>query len=487
MRLSELINSVKVVQVTGDVIGKEITGITADSRKVEQGSLFVAIPGYKFDGHKFIQDAVNNGALAVVLENDSAMPAQWFDRRDVVKIIVRDSRAAMAELAVSFYDNPAEGLDLVGVTGTKGKTTTTYYIKKIFETAGKKAGLIGTIANYVGERELPAAFTTPEAIEINDLLSTMVNEGCGASVMEVSSHALYLKRVQKLKFSAAVFTNITHDHLDFHKTFEEYLAAKKLLFDMLPASSFAVVNSDDQSWKAVVKDSPAKLLRYGKSEEADVRISDIQFDLDGTSFTLHWRGIEYAAETGLIGPFNAYNAAAAFSAAVSIGIPAEDAIEGIKATGQVPGRFEVVSTGEKKVIVDYSHTADSLEQALQSIRKLTGKDQQVWTIVGCGGDRDRQKRPVMGRIASDYSDKVFVTNDNPRTEDPQAIANEILSGITQKNYEVILDREEAIKQAVQLSPADAVVLIAGKGHEEYQVTGNETRHFSDKETAQKYL
>jgi len=316
----------------------------------------------------------------------------------------------------------------------------------------------------------------------------MYNEGCSYAVMEVSSHSLVLHRIHKLSFAAAVFTNITSDHLDFHVTFDEYLKAKKILFDNLEMSAFGVFNADDKNSFNLTRDSRARLFSYGTASNADFILKDISYDLNGTSFKVVHKGTDYPVSTALVGEFNAYNACAAFAVTVLSGFPEDKAIEGIRLTGPVPGRFEVVSGADgRKVIVDYSHTADSLEKTLLAIRSIAGRDRKICTVFGCGGNRDRTKRPVMGRIASELSDTVIITSDNPRFEDPFEIINEIKKGITKNNFRVNENREEAIKFAIESAENNSVILVAGKGHENYQEIKGVRNHFSDREVVERYL
>jgi len=487
MKLSELLNNVKAIQVTGEFLRKDITGIFYDSRKVIPNSIFVAIKGFNSDGHKYITEAMNKGATAVVLEDNAVVPEDLFIHMQVTKILVKNSRVALAELSNSYYGYPSSLLKLIGITGTNGKTTTTYFIKSILESNKNKTGLFGTISNVVGEKILPSSLTTPESNDLDMYMQEMVSEGCTHCVMEVSSHSLALGRVYGQKFFAGMLTNITSDHLDFHKSFEEYRDAKKILFDSLNEDSFAIVNSDDKSAEYIVKDTKAKVITYGQAENSDFLISSIEYDLEGTAFIIKYENKNYKISTKLIGAFNAYNAAAAFAVGVCLGIKPEIIIEGIKNTKQVPGRFEVVGSGSKKVIVDYSHTADSLEKALITIKGITRGKNPIYTVFGCGGNRDTTKRPVMGKIAGENSKKTFVTSDNPRFEEPLAIIEDIKTGMALYNYTVIENREEAIKTAIKESEDDAVILIAGKGHETYQEIKGVRNHFSDKETAEKYL
>jgi UDP-N-acetylmuramoyl-L-alanyl-D-glutamate--2,6-diaminopimelate ligase len=487
MELTQLLNSVQVIQVTGEIQRKDVADIEYDSRQVKKNSIFVAIKGLKTDGHKFLQNAINKGAIGVIVENDKAVPDELTAHNKIAKILVKDSRKALAELSKGFYNNPTDRLKLIGITGTNGKTTTAFILKNILQNAGYKTGLVGTIANYVGDQKIDSSLTTPEANDLNKLFYEMIESGCSHAVMEVSSHSLVLKRVYGLNFSVGVFSNITSDHLDFHQSFDEYLKAKKILFDGLKIDAVALINSDDISSKEIIKDSKAKIVSYGISNNSDYLISNIHYDLSGTSFNITHNSIDYSINTSLIGIFNAYNATSAFAAAHSLGIGSGKIIEGIKACPQVPGRFEVLGNGKKKVIVDYSHTADSLEKTLLAVREIVKDKNQVVTVFGCGGDRDKTKRPVMGKIATELSDKVFITSDNPRTENPFEIIKDIKKGISKSNYEVEENREQAIAKAVQNSKNDAVILVSGKGHENYQEINGVRNHFSDREVALKYL
>ncbi len=487
MNLSEILNSVEAIQVIGNAEEKTIAKITIDSREVEKNSLFVAIKGFRTDGHKFVMNAVNSGASAIVLQDDSGSPDELFNKSDCVKILVKDSRAALADIAHIYYGKPSEHLVLIGITGTKGKTTSAFFVKNVLESAGKKTGLIGTISNYIGDEILESKLTTPEAHQINEMLKRMKDSGCEYCVMEVSSHALALKRVRNLDFNYTVFTNITSDHLDFHKTFEEYLDSKKILFDEAQPSAIVLCNADDKSWQRVIADSEGIIYLYGSSDVSDFKIENADYNLDGTSFSIKYHGIKTPITTSLIGKFTPYNAAVSYAIGLLEGIESEVLVNGISGTPQVLGRFEVISKNNKKVIIDYSHTADSLEQSLVSIKHIVGESRPIYTVFGCGGDRDKSKRPVMGEIAERYSSKIYITSDNPRSEDPFEIIDQIKTGLKFNKHKVIENREEAIKTAVQESENDAVVLIAGKGHETYQEINGVRNYFSDKEVAEKYL
>ena len=487
MELTQLLNSVHAIQVTGDVQRKDVSGIYYDSRRVKANSIFVAIKGFNSDGHKFITEAINNGAIAVVIEDNNSIPEHYFHLKKIARILVSNSRITLAELANAFYKEAASRLYSYAITGTNGKTTTTYLLKNILEMAGKKSGLIGTIANIIGDKIVESSMTTPESSDLHELFFSMVSEQCDSVVMEISSHSLSLERVYGIPFNVAIFSNITSDHLDFHNNFENYLEAKKKLFDGLTSTAFAVVNCDDEHHLNLVKDCKAKIITYGKNENADFRILNITFNLSGTNFLLNNDGEEYLVKTPLIGEFNAYNAASAFVATFVSGISIENILKGIETIPLVPGRFEIVSGKTKKVVIDYSHTADSLEKAIINLRKVMSKENKLVTIFGCGGNRDATKRPQMGRIATELSDSVVITNDNPRNENPETIIADIVKGISKNNYEIILDREEAIKKAIMESDDSAIILIAGKGHENYQIIQGVKHHFSDKEVAEKYL
>ncbi|HCY76918.1 MAG TPA: UDP-N-acetylmuramoyl-L-alanyl-D-glutamate--2,6-diaminopimelate ligase [Ignavibacteriales bacterium] len=487
MELTQLLNSLRVIQVTGEVQRKDVASIVYDSRKVQKNSVFVAIKGFKTDGHRFIQDAINKGAIAIVVEVDNSIPDELITHAQIAKILVKDSRKALAEISKGFYNDPTSKLKLIGITGTNGKTTSTFILKNILQKAGYKTGLLGTIANYIDDVKIDSNLTTPESNDLNKFFYQMIESGCSHAVMEVSSHSLILNRVYGLNFLGAIFSNITSDHLDFHQTFEEYLKAKKILFDGLGYDSFAIINSDDKNSRDIIKDSKAKIITYGMSVGSDYQIKDIRYDLNGTEFTITHNKVDYIISTSLIGTFNAYNATSAFATAKSLGIDEFKIMKGIKSSPQVPGRFEVLGKGNKKVIVDYSHTADSLEKALIAVREIVNNKNEVVTVFGCGGDRDKTKRPVMGKVASELSDKVFVTSDNPRTENPFSIIEDIKKGITKYNYVVEENREAAIASAIKNSDDNAVILIAGKGHENYQEINGIRNHFSDREVALKYL
>ncbi|MBN8547632.1 MAG: UDP-N-acetylmuramoyl-L-alanyl-D-glutamate--2,6-diaminopimelate ligase [Ignavibacteria bacterium] len=485
MRLNEILNHLSVIQLTGDFFAKEITGIHYNSAKVTKDSIFVAIKGYKTDGHLYALDAYSKGAAAVIVEDLHSIPDEIFRRSGQAKIVVEDSRKALAQLANAYYGFPSKNLLLFGVTGTKGKTTTTFIIKHILEKAGHKTGMIGTIANMIGDEKIPTDLTTPESVELNALFARMRAEGCTAAVMEASSHSLYLKRTFGLDFDGAVFTNLSSEHRDFHETMEDYASAKKILFDGLKSGAPAVYNIDDEYGCFISKDTEGRKIGFGKTG-GSYTIENISYDFSGTSFTLLHNGIRVDLRTSLVGEFNAYNAAAAYVLMVEAGFDRELVAAGISEAPQVDGRFELIQKGDKKVLIDYAHSPGALEQVLISINKLAGNS-PIFTVVGCGGNRDRTKRPVMGKIASDMSTKAVITSDNPRDEDPIAIINEVTAGIQKDNFVVYADREEAIKRAITESPENAIILVAGKGHEDYQIIKGVKSHFSDREIANKYL
>lgn len=487
MLVSELLNNVSVVQVVGKPESIDVKNITIDSRKVKPGYIFIAVKGFKSDGHKFIPQAVSNGASVIVLENNDVALEYLFQKNDIVKILVKSSRKALAEISNALYNFPSKKINLIGITGTKGKTTTSYFIKNIFDYSGIKSGLIGTNKNIIDKVEIPTKLTTPEANTINNLLNQMVSKQCTDCVMEVSSHSLMLGRVDGLDFDIGVFTNITSDHLDFHSNFENYLSAKKIFFDNLKQGAKIIFNNDDPNSDKLLSETKAEKISYSFNNSADIKIENVSYNLDGTKFKLVYNNKTYDVETSLIGMFNAYNATAAFGATVYSGVKVEDVIDGIKNTPQVPGRFEVIGSQNKKVIIDYSHTADSLNQALHAVKHIVNDTRPIYTVFGCGGDRDKTKRPVMGKIAEDLSSFVYITSDNPRTEDPYQIIDQIVAGFEHNNYKIIEDREEAIKSAIENSEDNAVILIAGKGHENYQEINGIRNYFSDKETAEKYL
>ena len=498
MNLGKLLEGVDVTKlfeltfghfaVTADI---DVHRIQYDSRKVERGDCFVALKGVGTDGHKFAETAVERGAKIVVLEDDSTLPDPYFMHNHVVKIVVPDSRKALAVMSANFFGLPSRALTMVGVTGTNGKTTTTHLIKSIMESSGEKVGLIGTIEYVVGDQVIPASHTTPESLELNDLLSQMLKSGCKSVSMEVSSHALHQSRVYGIDFDVAVFTNLTQDHLDYHRTMEEYFHAKKILFNSLSGDSVAVTNADDVWGMKIVSATNVRRLSYGISGKADIQATDVRLSLDGTTFTITAENETQTLTSPLVGRFNVYNVLAAYATGLALGCPHEAIAAGISRVKNVRGRFErIASPRGWTVIIDYAHTPDALDKCLWTIHDVQPRENRgrIITVFGAGGDRDRTKRPLMGKIAGSLSDVVIVTSDNPRTEDPQQIMNEIIAGIPR---EAIVsqepDRKRAIRAALQQARPGDIVLVAGKGHEDYQVIGREKIHFSDREIVQDYI
>ena len=480
---------------SGQAVGTDqpVAGVTYDSRQVKPGTVFVALRGVNADGARFAPQAIANGAIAVVAE--TAAPAGV----TVPWIQVANARAALAKLSAAFYGNPSEDLVLVGITGTNGKTTTSYVLASIFEAAGIKCGRIGTIGYRIGAREMDAPRTTPEAPELQQMLRGMVAEGCGACVMEVSSHALALRRADSLRFAAGVFTNLTRDHLDFHGDMEAYFGAKRRLFEILPDGAVGIINVDDRRGADLVA-AARRPVTYAIDAAADVRPGPLTFTLDGLEFEIRTPRGTLHVRSPLVGRPNAYNILAAAATAMALDLPFSAIEAGIARLENVPGRFQVVSdpADDVRVIVDYAHTDDALKNLLETARPLAAG--RVVTVFGCGGDRDRTKRPLMGAVAARLSDLVIVTSDNPRSEDPERIIDEIRRGIVmpadrmapkgqQKGTPslAIVDRREAIEKGIKDARRGDLVLIAGKGHEKYQVIGDRTLPFDDVEVARAAL
>ena len=450
--------------------------LTSDSRKVTANTLFVAIRGKTADGHLFIDKAVQNGATAIVCE---AMPENARERFPGMAFVqVSQSRAALAELAAEFYGDPSRSLRMVGVTGTNGKTTTTFLLHHALQTVGLKTGLIGTIRIDVGGGPMEPTHTTPDAVELQGLLRQMVDNGCTACAMEVSSHALDQDRARAVDFDAAVFTNLTRDHMDYHGSFDHYRAAKKKLFDGLSAEAAALYNADDPAGAYMVEHTQARRVSYGQSPEADLRVEVLENGVRGLRLRLD--GAERTCR--LVGSFNAYNLAAAYGAGLALGAPRTALLDALALAPPPPGRFEQISFSDgTTVIVDYAHTPDALDNVLQTLRQMKPPGAALWCIFGCGGDRDRSKRRIMGSIAEREADQVVVTSDNPRTEDPETIMDEIRRGMDRPAQAAwIVDRKEALQWAAEhVRPGD-VVLVAGKGHEPYQIVGAKKRPFDDR-------
>jgi len=498
MKLALLLDGVRVIKLHQAAYGKapltqdvEIGAIRYDSRRVGHGDCFVALRGTGVDGHRFIDQAVGQGATAVVIDDDNAFNDSLALHLGVTKIVVPDTRRALARLAANYFGHPSQRLTTVGVTGTNGKTTTAYLIRSIFEASGATAGLVGTIEYLFGTRSSPASHTTPESLELQELLAQMVTAGCSAVAMEVSSHALHQSRVHGIDFSAAVFTNLTQDHLDYHGSMEEYFRAKRLLFDGLRADVPAIVNADDPWGQVLAREHQGMMITYGLRPGSAVTVRDSAVTLDGTTITVTVDGTLVELRSVLVGQFNVYNIVAAFSAGYALGIPLEAIVSGIGRLAAVRGRFERIRSPKGWIaIVDYAHTPDALENCLRTIRALLPGDRpgRVITVFGAGGDRDRTKRPVMGAVAASLSDVLILTSDNPRSEDPMTILKEIASGIPPGvSFDVEVDRRHAIARALERAQVGDVVLVAGKGHEEYQIIKTERLHFSDREIIEQFL
>jgi UDP-N-acetylmuramoyl-L-alanyl-D-glutamate--2,6-diaminopimelate ligase len=475
MKIEEILTGIDVVSVTGTK-NRVISGIEFDSRNVNKGSLFVAVKGYKSDGHDFISAAIESGAAAIICE---ILPENQV--KDICWIKTGDSAKALGLAASNFFGNPSSSLKLVGVTGTNGKTTIATLLYRMFRRLGYKCGLFSTVCNYINEKELAATHTTPDPVQLNLLLSRMVEEGCDFAFMEVSSHSADQKRIAGLKFEGGIFTNLTHDHLDYHKTFDNYLAAKKSFFDSLPKSSFALVNVDDRNGRVMIQNCQARHFTFSVRGMADYRCTIIEQGFEG--MVLKIQGEE--VWTRFIGDFNASNLLAVYASTELLGELKKEILTVLSDLHPVPGRLEVIkSPGGISGIVDYAHSPDALLNVIDAINKIREGGVQLITVVGAGGDRDRTKRPKMAAISAEGSTKVILTSDNPRSEDPEKILDEMEVGITpdlKRKTLRIADRHEAIKTAVMLANKGDVILIAGKGHETYQEVMGVKHHFDDRE------
>lgn len=481
---------------------RDVRDISHDSRKVRPGSVFVAVRGFHSDGHQFISQAIHQGAVAIVAERQTGPPVPG----DIPLLIVEDSRKALALLANAYFGHPSHRLMLIGITGTNGKTTTTYLVRSILEAAGHTAGLIGTIDYRVGDKVYPAPNTTPESLELQRLLSEMVGLGASHCVMEVSSHAIALGRIEGCKFAAAGFTNLSQDHLDFHESMDAYFLAKQRLFTELSPEAWAIINSDDEHGAVLVRKTHARVITTGFSVLASVRpAGTIRHGIKGLMFDAASPAGTIPVESPLVGRYNVYNILTAIGIGAALGISADVIARGIRAMNAVPGRMEKIDEGQPfGVVVDYAHTEDALVRLLESIREITTR--RIITVFGCGGDRDRTKRPRMGAAAANGSDVVIITSDNPRTEDPLKIIRDIEQGLAEygtkasaldaanqtaasgkKPYAIIPDRHEAIAIAVGLATAGDVVVLAGKGHEDYQIIGETKLRFDDREVAREEI
>jgi UDP-N-acetylmuramoyl-L-alanyl-D-glutamate--2,6-diaminopimelate ligase len=485
MQLKTLLSAISVRQIIGSP-DRSVESIAYDSRRVQRNGLFVALRGEKVDGHTFIGQALEKGASVIVAEREEKFP-------NATCVVVENTRPALADLSAAFYGYPVRKLKMAGVTGTNGKTTTTFLIQHICENAGLRCGLIGTVRYQIGERVLPAARTTPESLDLQELLAQMVNAGCRATAMEVSSHALAQNRTRGLEFDVAVFTNLTQDHLDFHGTMENYFEAKAKLFTQLAEQSrkkkpVAVVNIDDRYGQQLIAKIGKKvpLIAYGMGMRADFRASNYRMEFGGTSYQLDARGKSYLVRVPLIGRFNVANSLAALAAVNALGIGLREAVMSLGKSPQVPGRLEIVPAKRQyQVFVDYAHTPDALVNVIKTLRELDPR--RLIVVFGCGGDRDREKRPLMGQVVDLNADHAIITSDNPRREDPEQIIAQVEKGFRSDHYEKIVDRAEAIARAISLAQPRDIVLIAGKGHEAYQEFADHTIPFDDIHVARRAI
>ena len=475
MKLRELLHAIPVQQLEG-LLEVDVLSVCFDSRKVSADSLFVAVRGVHTDGHLYLDKAVENGAKVLVLDT---LPVQL--REEITYVVVADTSYVLGLLASNFYGDPSKGLKLVGITGTNGKTTIATLLFNLFKSLGYHVGLLSTVENKIGDRVIPATHTTPDPIALNMLLREMVDEGCDYCFMEVSSHAVVQQRIAGLRFAGGVFSNITHDHLDFHGTFDHYIKAKKKFFDDLDRFAFALTNVDDRNGTVMLQNTFAHKKTYGLKTMADFKAKVVESHLDG--MLLQVDGHEVWVK--LVGGFNAYNLLAVYGAAILLEQETMKVLTAMSDIAGAEGRFDVVrSTNGTVGIVDYAHTPDAVENVLSTIRELRKGGQQIITVLGCGGDRDKTKRPEMAEVAVRLSDKVIITSDNPRTEDPMAIIRDMEAGVDSKDRKhvfTIAERKEAIRAACHLAQAGDIVLVAGKGHEKYQEVHGVRHHFDDKE------
>ncbi|MCZ6899951.1 MAG: UDP-N-acetylmuramoyl-L-alanyl-D-glutamate--2,6-diaminopimelate ligase [Bacteroidetes bacterium] len=479
--LTTILNHVKVDQIEGDM-HKNIGHLSFDSRKVKIDSLFVAISGTQVDGHDYIGQALEQGAVAIVCEK---FPENI--QEGITYLLVENSARALGIMASNFMESPSSKLALVGITGTNGKTTTVTVLFQLFKDLGYKSGLISTIENRINDKVLPASHTTPDAIQLNEILHEMVGEGCSHCFMEVSSHALDQERIGGLTFTGAVFTNISHDHLDYHLTFEQYIMAKKKLFNDLPSHSFALVNSDDKRAAIMVQNTKANKKTYALKKIADFQARIITNSIQGMELQIENKPVWFK----LIGEFNAYNILAAYAIAKLLGEDGDKVLTGLSNVDNVPGRFQqVTGPNEVTAFVDYAHTPDALKNVLKTLKSILSRGENIITVVGCGGNRDKAKRPIMADIACKNSDKVILTSDNPRDESPEAIISDMKKGVQPADNKKILaitDRREAIKTACNLAGNHDIILVAGKGHEKYQEIQGVKYPFDDREVVNEML
>jgi len=473
--LKDILYKVALTEVIGTT-NIAVSSVEFDSRKVKKGCLFIAIKGLTTDGHSFIDQTIKNGAVAIICEE---LPAK--KHRGTTYLRVKDSAEALGTIASNFYDQPSTKLKLVGITGTNGKTTTATLLYKLFIKLGYKAGLLSTVKNQINDKIYPSTHTTPDALELNKMLNEMVVEGCSHCFMEVSSHAVVQRRIAGLTFAGGVFTNITHDHLDFHKTFDEYIKAKKKFFDDLPKSAFGLVNKDDPHGLVMLQNTKALKKTFALKNPADYKCKIIENTFSGLDLTIDGREIWIK----LIGAFNAYNALGIYAVAILLGENKEETLKALSSLDAVEGRFQYTKAPNGTIgVVDYAHTPDALNNVLSTLQEVRASKEKIITIVGCGGDRDKAKRPIMASIACEKSDKVILTSDNPRSEEPAEIIHQMEKGLSlmcKKKSLSIEDRREAIKAACQLAQRGDIILLAGKGHEKYQEIKGVKHPFDDME------
>jgi UDP-N-acetylmuramoyl-L-alanyl-D-glutamate--2,6-diaminopimelate ligase len=474
--LSDILYKVNIRSVAGNA-NIEINDVQIDSRKIKPGAVFVAVKGVAANGHQFIEKAIGSGAIAIVCEE---IPSE--KKEGIVYVQAENSAPAAAYMAHNFFERPSEKMKLVGVTGTNGKTTIATLLYKLFTVLGYKCGLLSTVENHIGDKIIPATHTTPDAISLNALLKQMADESCTHVFMEASSHAIQQHRITGLQFAGGIFSNITHDHLDYHKTFDEYIRVKKAFFDSLPSSAFAISNADDKRGAVMLQNTNAKKYFYSLKTVADFKGKILDNSLSGLMMTVNDVEVHFR----LIGEFNAYNILAVYATAICLGEERQEVLRCLSLLTGAEGRFDYIVSPKDKVIaiVDYAHTPDALLNVLATIKKLKKGFEQVITVVGCGGDRDKTKRPVMAEVVCEHSDKAIFTSDNPRSEDPAQIIKDMETGLSaaaQRKYISIVDRREAIKTAISLAKPEDIILIAGKGHEKYQEIKGVKNHFDDKE------
>lgn len=496
MQLTELLTDITTLHIIGNT-EQSITGIQFDSRKVEPGNIFIAQAGTAVDGHTFIQQCVEKGASAIILENPEYMPTE---SKDVCYVLVRSSDEALGKIAHYWYGEPTKQLQLVGVTGTNGKTTTATLLYKLFKELGNKVGLISTVVNYVDNLSIESTHTTPDALSLNALLSQMVKAGCKYAFMEVSSHAIAQQRIAGLEYAGALFTNLTRDHLDYHKTFDHYRDTKKQLFDFLPKTAFAITNIDDKNGLVMTQNSKAHIYTYSTRSMADFRGKILEEGFDGMLLRIQstQEAINTEVFVPLVGRFNVSNLLLIYGCAVALGAEAIEVLRILSSLAPVNGRFETIHSPKGwTAVIDYAHTPDAVENVLKTINEILcansekqSEKAQVITVVGCGGNRDKGKRPIMARIAYDHSTQLILTSDNPRNEEPQDILQDMAQGLTKEELNrtlIIEDRASAIKTACTLARKGDVILVAGKGHEDYQIIKGVKYHFDDHEVVKNCL